>query len=62
MKKETLWVAGIPAALIALGLPQAAASQPVRALSPVVVTAPGGGRAPGGADRSQSAAPARTRP
>ncbi|GAA0777327.1 TonB-dependent copper receptor [Castellaniella ginsengisoli] len=40
MKKETLWVAGIPAVLMSLGLPQAAASQPVRALSPVVVTAP----------------------
>lgn len=40
MKKETFWVAAIPAALMAYGLPQAVLSQPVRALSPVVVTAP----------------------
>ncbi len=40
MKKETLWVAGIPVALMMFGLPRAALSQPVRALSPVVVTAP----------------------
>src|SRR5690606_5944460 len=40
MKKETLWVAGIPVALMTLGLPRAALSQPVRALTPVVVTAP----------------------
>lgn len=40
MKKETFWVAGIPCALMSLGLPHAGASQPIQALEPVVVTAP----------------------
>ncbi|MFV0284258.1 MAG: TonB-dependent copper receptor [Castellaniella sp.] len=40
MKKATLRVAGIPFALMSLGLSQAAEPQSIRALTPVVVTAP----------------------